>query len=168
MPGSTSFCLDSLDFSFYRSSLTSACLDSVTPGLFLTMATPNHAADEADMGLTLQQKESALENSLSDEPGDAHTPKYPLTNLDAGLVGWDGQDDPQNPRNFSERKKTSLVLLVSSITVVSPLASSMFAPALGSLAIDFHVTEELLLSFTVSVFVLGYVVRGLLPCRRSK
>lgn len=101
---------------------------------------------------------SCKDDAAATEPEVGHAPKYPLSDLDAGIVGWDSQDDPENPRNFSPRKKTGLVLLISSITFVSPLASSMFAPALGSLAIDFHVTEEFLLSFTVSVYILGYVV----------
>ncbi|KAJ5096622.1 MFS multidrug transporter [Penicillium angulare] len=99
-----------------------------------------------------------LSEATHDEKTSAQLPAFPVMNLDEGVVGWDGQDDPENPRNFTSKKKSTLVLVVSSITFLSPLASSMFAPALGSLAKDFHITEELLLSFTVSIYVLDYVV----------
>jgi len=89
---------------------------------------------------------------------DDHNHQFPLTDLDRGIVGWDGPDDPENPINFPRPRKFALLALVSAITFVSPLASSMFAPAVGFLARDFGVKEELLLSFTVSVYLLGYVV----------
>lgn len=89
---------------------------------------------------------------------DHHHHQLPLTDLDKGIVGWDGPDDPENPLNFPRPRKWALLSLVAAITFVSPLASSMFAPAVGFLAQDFGVREELLLSFTVSVYLLGYVV----------
>jgi hypothetical protein len=85
---------------------------------------------------------------------------YPETDLDQGIVGWEGQDDPENPLNFPRARKWGLLGLVSAITFVSPLASSMFAPAVSFMGQEFGETKELLLSFTVSVYVLGYVVSG--------
>jgi len=84
--------------------------------------------------------------------------KYPETDLVKGIIGWEGQDDPKNPMNFTRARKWSLLSLVSLITFVSPLASSMFAPAAGIMAADFGVSEETLISFSVSVFILGYAV----------
>ncbi|EXJ78937.1 hypothetical protein A1O3_08437 [Capronia epimyces CBS 606.96] len=88
---------------------------------------------------------------------DHHHPQFPQTDLDHGIVGWESQDDPENPLNFPRSRKWALLMLVSAITFVSPLASSMFAPAVGFMAVDFGVHEELLLSFAVSVYLLGYV-----------
>lgn len=103
--------------------------------------------------------------SHQDQPDHTHHPhQFPLTDLDNGIVGWDSQDDPQNPINFPRGRKWALLSLVSAITFVSPLASSMFAPAVGFMGEDFGVREELLLSFTVSVYLLGYVV-SLPHCR---
>ncbi|RAL04138.1 MFS transporter [Aspergillus ibericus CBS 121593] len=81
---------------------------------------------------------------------------YPETDLDKGIVGWDGQLDPANPQNFTQNKKWILLALISSFTFISPLASSMFSPAIGYMAADFHVTNESLLSFSVTIFLLGY------------
>jgi hypothetical protein len=83
---------------------------------------------------------------------------YPETDLDQGIVGWEGQDDPENPLNFPRARKWGLLGLMSAITFVSPLASSMFAPAVSFMGQEFGETKQLLLSFTVSVYLLGYVV----------
>lgn len=85
-------------------------------------------------------------------------PSFPETNLSDGIIGWNGQDDPDNPQNFSASRKWSLVGLISVFTFISPLASSMFAPAVEFMASDFNVTSEAALSFTVSVYLLGYTV----------
>ncbi|KAL2857227.1 major facilitator superfamily domain-containing protein [Aspergillus pseudoustus] len=81
---------------------------------------------------------------------------FPVTDLDRGIVGWEGQDDPNNPQNFAPNKKWGLLGLISAFTLISPLASSMFAPAVPYMAADFRETNETILSFTVSVFLLGY------------
>jgi hypothetical protein len=83
---------------------------------------------------------------------------FPVTNLDEGIVGWDSQDDPENPQNFSMAQKWGLLALMSAITFISPLASSTFSPAVSYVATDLHVTNETVLSFSVSIFLLGYAV----------
>jgi hypothetical protein len=85
-------------------------------------------------------------------------PKFPETDLDQGLVGWDGQDDPENPQNFAPSKKWALLALISAFTFLSPLASSMFSPAVVFMAEEFHQTNETILAFTVSIYLVGYVV----------
>jgi multidrug resistance protein len=83
---------------------------------------------------------------------------YPLNNLDNNLVGWDTQDDPANPRNFPTKRKITLLGLVAAITFVSPLASSIFAPGIPFVNADFHNTSQILGSFAVSVYVLGFAI----------
>ncbi|GAD96374.1 MFS multidrug transporter, putative [Paecilomyces variotii No. 5] len=90
---------------------------------------------------------------VSDLPAKA---LYPETDLSRGIIGWDGQNDPANPQNFAKTRKYGLLGLVSAVTLVSPLASSMFAPAVSYMAEDFRVTNETLLSFSVSIYLLGY------------
>ncbi|APA05366.1 hypothetical protein sscle_01g001360 [Sclerotinia sclerotiorum 1980 UF-70] len=86
----------------------------------------------------------------------------PVSNLAIGIVGWDSQTDPEMPLNFPESKKWVLTGLLASITFISPLASSMFAPGVTFADRDFHNTSLILSSFTVSIFVLGYVVGPLI------
>ena len=101
------------------------------------------------------------EKQPQSEDADSSTldkPHFPVTDLSRGIVGWDGQDDPANPQNFSSTKKWSLLALISSVTLISPLASSMFSPAVGYMGKDFGESNEVLLSFSVSIFLLGYTV----------
>lgn len=101
---------------------------------------------------------SIKEDDISQEDPAPDAKLYPETDLDQGIVGWDGQDDPANPQNFPAARKWSLLVLMSSMTFISPLASSMFAPAVSFAAVDLNVTNETLLSFSVSIFLLGYTV----------
>jgi multidrug resistance protein len=82
----------------------------------------------------------------------------PLTNLDEGTVGWDSQDDPAMPLNFPTWKKWMLVALLSAITLVTPFASSILSPGIASLSVEFGVTNDIVASLTVSIYLLGYVV----------
>ncbi|KAE8443808.1 hypothetical protein EG329_001315 [Mollisiaceae sp. DMI_Dod_QoI] len=86
----------------------------------------------------------------------------PLSDLDNGIVGWESQDDPEMPLNFPDSRKWFLISLLASITFISPLASSMFAPAVSFMDATFHNSSLLLSSLSVSIFVLGYVVGPLL------
>jgi multidrug resistance protein len=82
----------------------------------------------------------------------------PVTDLDAGIIGWEGQDDPAMPLNFPQNRKWLLLGLLSSITFISPLASSMFAPGVTFMDMDFHNTDATISVFTVSIFVMGFAV----------
>jgi multidrug resistance protein len=52
--------------------------------------------------------------------------------------------------------------MVAAITFLSPLASSIFAPGIPFVNADFHNTSQLLGSFAVSVYVLGFAVGPLI------
>lgn len=80
------------------------------------------------------------------------------TDLSRGIVGWDGQDDAENPQNFSASRKWALLGLISAFTFITPLTSSMFAPAVVFMAEEFHETNETIISFSVSIFLIGYAV----------
>jgi multidrug resistance protein len=82
----------------------------------------------------------------------------PEQNLDEGIVGWEGQDDPNMPLNFADGNKFLLLVLISAMAFISPLASSMFAPGVSFMNEEFHNTSTILSAFCVSVFLLGYAV----------
>ncbi|PYH47113.1 MFS transporter [Aspergillus saccharolyticus JOP 1030-1] len=96
------------------------------------------------------------EDSAAPAAATLSRPLFPETDLSQGIVGWDGQDDPNNPQNFANGRKWGLLALISSITFISPLASSMFSPAVSYVGDDFGVSNEYLLSFSVTIFLLGY------------
>ncbi|RSL61590.1 hypothetical protein CEP54_006163 [Fusarium duplospermum] len=90
------------------------------------------------------------------EDGSTSVDFEELAPRDPNIVDWDGPDDPANPQNWSAKKKTITVVLVSSITFVTPLASSIFAPSIEQVMGEFHSTNQQLASFIVSVYLLGY------------
>lgn len=47
-------------------------------------------------------------------------------------------------------------VMVASFTFISPVSSSMIAPASGNLAKEFGITSDIIVALTTSVFVLAY------------
>ncbi|KAB5588412.1 MFS multidrug transporter [Ceratobasidium theobromae] len=85
-----------------------------------------------------------------EEVSTKETPKF---------VDWDGPDDPRNPRNWSFRHRWAATAVVSLFTFMSPLASSMVAPALPQITKEFQLKQgSVLEAMTVSVFVLAYAI----------
>ncbi|KAL8996588.1 MAG: hypothetical protein Q9169_003927 [Polycauliona sp. 2 TL-2023] len=77
---------------------------------------------------------------------------------DENLVTWDGPDDPQNPKNWSKQQRWAATIVVSSFTFISPVSSSMVAPAISAIATEFDITSEIESQMVLSIFVLGYAV----------
>ncbi|KAH8810837.1 putative MFS multidrug transporter [Xylogone sp. PMI_703] len=115
-----------------------------------TPAAPNEK--DLEKGGDLQPRDESASEKIQPQ-----ATVHPLTDLDKGIIGWDSQDDPANPLNFPSSKKWGLLMLMTAMTFVSPLASSMFAPAVSFMGEEFHVTTETLLSFAVTVYLLGWV-----------
>ncbi|EPE24341.1 MFS general substrate transporter [Glarea lozoyensis ATCC 20868] len=77
---------------------------------------------------------------------------------DPNLVAWKGPDDPENPKNWTFKHKWAATLVVSSFTFISPVSSSMVAPALTAIAREFNITNQVEQSLTLSIFVLAYAI----------
>jgi hypothetical protein len=60
---------------------------------------------------------------------------------DPNIVDWEGPDDPENPQNWSAAKKWSNIGILSFLTLLTPLASSMFAPGVPDVIGEFHSTK---------------------------
>ncbi|KAM5348548.1 hypothetical protein ACJ41O_008372 [Fusarium nematophilum] len=108
------------------------------------------AATPAPVLNETEKYENDLEEGSTSVELDEATPRDP------NIVNWDGPGDPANPHNWSTKKKAITVVLVSSITFVTPLASSIFAPSIEQVMAEFHSTNQQLASFIVSVYLLGY------------
>jgi multidrug resistance protein len=78
--------------------------------------------------------------------------------LDNGVVGWESQDDPDMPLNFSNSHKWFIVALLACITFLAPFASAIIAPAISNIREDYGLTSLTKASMPVSIFVLGYAV----------
>ena len=75
---------------------------------------------------------------------------------------WSGPDDPENPKNWSLGRRWAATFVVSSFTFISPVSSSMIAPAISTLAKDFHVASDAEAQMMLSIFVLSYAFGPLL------
>lgn len=82
----------------------------------------------------------------------------PITNFDEHIVGWQSQDDPEMPFNFPQWHKWIWVGLLSTITLLTPFSSSILSPAIGDLDKEFGNDNAMVGSFTVSIYLLGYVI----------
>ncbi|EJF56590.1 MFS general substrate transporter [Dichomitus squalens LYAD-421 SS1] len=70
----------------------------------------------------------------------------------------DWAHDPINPRNWSTRKKWTMACIVSLYTFVTPLGSSMMAPALPDIAEHYHITSKTEVAATLSVFLATFAI----------
>ncbi|KAI0166762.1 major facilitator superfamily domain-containing protein [Hypoxylon sp. FL1284] len=77
---------------------------------------------------------------------------------DPNIVGWDGPDDLANPLNWSSLKKGLHVAYVSLFVFYANLAATTFSPAASELIKEFGITSSTVGTFTVSIYVLGYMV----------
>lgn len=78
----------------------------------------------------------------------------PVSDLEHDVVGWEGQDDPAMPLNFAQARKWWIVFLLALMTLMTPLASSILAPAISFMDEDFHNTNIILGAFPVSIYLL--------------
>ncbi|KNG83886.1 MFS multidrug transporter [Aspergillus nomiae NRRL 13137] len=81
---------------------------------------------------------------------------YPVMDLGNGIVGWESQEDPLNPRNYPPSRKWFQLATVSIITFISPFASSVFAPGVSLAEQEFGETSSIRGSFAVTAYLFGY------------
>ncbi|GLB33199.1 putative MFS polyamine transporter [Lyophyllum shimeji] len=79
------------------------------------------------------------------------------------IVGWDGPDDPANPRNWTKRRRWIVTLVVSLFTFISPVGSSISSPALPAISRDLQIPPgSILENMSLSIFVLAYALGPLI------
>ena len=74
---------------------------------------------------------------------------------DPNLVEWDGHNDPENPMNFSLKRKIWLSTVASFMTFGVSFSSSVFSADTKVTAEKFKVSEEVMV-LGVSLYVLGF------------
>ena len=79
-------------------------------------------------------------------------------------VTWD-MDDPEYPKNWTRKRKWAATFVVSAFTFISPVSSSMVAPALSSISLQFAITNSVAQQLIMSVFIIGYAIGPLLMVR---
>jgi len=76
---------------------------------------------------------------------------------DPFIVWWTGEDDPENPKNFSTFRKLSMAFLICGMGFIDAMSSYIIAPGTKSLMEDFKSSNLELSSLTISIFAAGYI-----------
>ncbi|KAL9051390.1 MAG: hypothetical protein Q9162_006044 [Coniocarpon cinnabarinum] len=114
-----------------------------------------------------EEHEELSEDETGNEQRDIEKAMPPLSKKqssksskkkDPNIVTWDGPDDPQNPKNWSIRRRWAATLTMSCFTFISPVSSSMVAPSLPVMGQDFNTSNEVVLQLMLSIFVLAYAI----------
>lgn len=87
---------------------------------------------------------------------------------DPNIVDWDGPDDPANPQNWPAGKKWGIIAALGACTLITPLASSFFAPGVPQVLRAFNETSNIMASFVVSVYILGFAIGPLIIAPMSE
>ncbi|KAF2150199.1 MFS general substrate transporter [Myriangium duriaei CBS 260.36] len=115
------------------------------------------APSQSDAGYASQTaKPEDLPNDL-EKNNDHSQPMSDATIEDPNLVDFDGPNDRANPKNWSFKRKWLATGLVSLITLMTPMASSMIAPAAQAIKHDLHVGSTFESELIFSIFLLAFV-----------
>ena len=84
----------------------------------------NHSQYHTPLEETLQREETRAEEYGGDDPeepspkrGDGLPPLKEVAPPDPHLVTWDGPNDPENPQNWSSRRKWAITILCVLLTI---------------------------------------------------
>ncbi|KAK5089328.1 hypothetical protein LTR70_007125 [Exophiala xenobiotica] len=107
--------------------------------------------------------DSDVENGVpvrdTTEDADEKAPIERVVSASTGnVVDWNDPSDPRRPINWTTKKKWINCAIISILTFLTPLASSMVAPAVPLMMADFKSTNSTLASFIVSIYILGYAI----------
>jgi multidrug resistance protein len=87
---------------------------------------------------------------------------------DPHIVDWDSPSDPANPQNWKASKKWGIIAALGAVTLITPLASSFFAPGVPQVLRTFHETSNTIATFVVSVYILGFAIGPLIIAPMSE
>ncbi|KAK0477949.1 major facilitator superfamily domain-containing protein [Armillaria novae-zelandiae] len=72
------------------------------------------------------------------------------------VVFWEGDDDPENPKNWSHTQKWIVTGLITANAMLSHISSTMMAPAARNIAIDVGSTTPIFEPMLTSTFILAH------------
>lgn len=98
--------------------------------------TKSEAEKMADTQSSVSSAHSASRGDVEKAAADA-TAEPTDEPTDPNVVDWEGPDDPNNPYNWAPRRKWANIAILSLLTLLVPLASSMFAPGVPDVMNDF-------------------------------
>ncbi|RAK96483.1 MFS general substrate transporter [Aspergillus ibericus CBS 121593] len=106
-------------------------------------------------------------DSSSNSPAESEkSPVSSRTEPDVVVVDWDGPNDPEYPRNWSNGRKWLNVLLISLQGTLSPIASTILTLGVFDIAIEFHLTSPYTPVLPIAFYLVGLALGplGVAPC----
>ncbi|KAF1993362.1 MFS general substrate transporter [Amniculicola lignicola CBS 123094] len=100
----------------------------------------------SDMTATEHNSEKAQANNASQD----------AVSKDPNIVDFEGPDDAENPMNWSPGKKTTQIIIVTTMTLLSPIGSTINAAATLDILKHFNSTNETVGTLVTTIFLLGY------------
>ncbi|GIK04036.1 hypothetical protein Aspvir_008111 [Aspergillus viridinutans] len=77
---------------------------------------------------------------------------------DPDLATWRGPDDPENPKNWPNGLKWKNTWIVSLFVLISPVSSSMIAPAMQDLGDNLGMRTNVEVYLSMAIFILAYAI----------
>lgn len=128
-------------------------------------------------------KQSAREDSSFEPVSDTNTLESSQNHkgdtdlrTDSSVIDWDGPDDPQNPVNWSARRRWTQITMISMLGLITyasvnplltitrsdinfdanrNLAPTICAPGIGDIITDFNITSETVSTLAITIYILG-------------
>ncbi|KAF8494535.1 major facilitator superfamily domain-containing protein [Gautieria morchelliformis] len=100
------------------------------------------------------QNPGDVEKSLKGRHSDKISPE--LRSWPDDIVSFDSKNDPQNPKNWSSRKKVFVTMLFGMTTMCSTFASSVYSPGIKYIARDFDTSSQVA-TLGISLYILGFI-----------
>ncbi|KAH8658376.1 major facilitator superfamily domain-containing protein [Xylariales sp. PMI_506] len=107
--------------------------------------------------LPSEEKQESLQNP-TDLEAQAASKNREESPKDPNLVTWNGPVDPENPKNWPDNVKWKFTVGVSLFTFISPVSSSMVAPAIAQLGSDLRMKSQFEEELALSIFILAYAI----------
>ena len=120
----------------------------------------DHSTDTARRGSLDPDVENGIPvvNPVEDKD-EEKGPQDTTTESDPNIIDWElGKDDPERAVNWTNKKKWSNQAIIACVTFLTPLASSMVAPAVPLVLNHFHSTNQTIGAMVVSIYILGYAL----------
>ncbi|GAB7350828.1 hypothetical protein MBLNU459_g1361t2 [Dothideomycetes sp. NU459] len=111
-------------------------------------SSPSHENRRSDSSGTLAGNDQEY-NQMSGKPVDPEKGK----NID--MVSWYGPEDPDNPQNWSQRKKFFVAFQICLLTTSIYIGSAIYTPGEGEIVEIFGVSE-VVATLGLTLFVAGY------------
>ncbi|KAJ5889700.1 hypothetical protein N7504_010510 [Penicillium tannophilum] len=78
------------------------------------------------------------------------------------VVQWDGPCDSENPHNWSLRYKLFISFVLVALPLIVNIGSSIMSGTLTSLEEEFHISSEVAILTTTTIFLMGFVTGPLI------